>query len=155
MDHAAMKRGVLPCSAPLGAAGHGRKRPVWARGRMEKTTLRGKGPGRDRSRAVDTTGPNLAFLRPEHGDERPRALLVAARCGLAATLMSRSPALEQASPGGTGGVRGREKVVPPNGGRWLSPARPWTPRRQTGTAFCIRTQILQHFRPNASSPDWP
>jgi putative transposase len=70
VDHATINRWVIKYSAPLEAAFHRQKRPVWISWRMDETYIRVKGQWRYLYRAVDKTGQTIDFLLTEQRDER-------------------------------------------------------------------------------------
>ncbi|MGH8065575.1 MAG: hypothetical protein ACRERE_10140 [Candidatus Entotheonellia bacterium] len=70
VDHATSTRWVRQDAPPLEEAFHHRTRPVWVRGRMAETDLRGTGPWRSLDRAVAKTGPTSAVLWPEERASR-------------------------------------------------------------------------------------
>jgi putative transposase len=69
VDQATIPRGVLTSSPRLDEACHGCQRVVGRRWRMDETDIQGKGQGPYLSRAVDTRGQTLDFLRTEPRDE--------------------------------------------------------------------------------------
>src|SRR5262245_22680583 len=58
-EHATMNRWGITESPPLAEALPRRKRAVWGRWRMEESDVKGKGPWRSGSRAVDTPGQTM------------------------------------------------------------------------------------------------
>jgi hypothetical protein len=72
VDHATITRWGLKDSPPLAEACHRRQRAVWGRGRMEAPSMKGKGPGHSRDRAVDHPSPPWTVGAPSRGTTRPR-----------------------------------------------------------------------------------
>jgi putative transposase len=70
VDHATINRWVIKYSPQLEEAFHRRKRSVWVSGRMDETSIKGKGPWYSLYRAVDKAGQTLACLLTEHRDEK-------------------------------------------------------------------------------------
>jgi putative transposase len=69
LDHATLSRWVSKYSPQLAEAFQRRKRQVWVSWRMDETSIKVKGQWYYLYRAVDKTGPSIAFLLPEHRDE--------------------------------------------------------------------------------------
>jgi putative transposase len=70
IDHATIHRWVLKYSPLLEEAFQRRKRPVGRSWRMDETYIRVKGQWCYLSRAVDTSGQTMDFLRTAHRDQR-------------------------------------------------------------------------------------
>ena len=68
MDHSTLNRWVITYSPHLEEAFHRRKRQVWVSWRMDETSIKVKGQGRYRYRAVDKHGQTIDFLLTEHRD---------------------------------------------------------------------------------------
>ena len=76
VEHATINRETITYGPLLEEALHRRKRPVRVSWRMDETDIKGKGPWRSRSRAVDTHGQTMDLLLTAQRDkEAARRLL--------------------------------------------------------------------------------